>query len=276
MKTASSMMGVDKTMHPASSAAQESHNTNSYDQNEFWDAFLPDIQNAKAQIIISSPFFTTRRIKLLAKELANLTSRGVVVCLFVQSPGSKYPGSQQEEIDFAIEREESNSALRVLQMLKVHVTFLKRIHEKFALIDDDILWEGSLNIMSHYNTHEHMRRWMSKKEAAAVRKKYQLNMCAQCVSNAANCVPRNEGSASGAGDLLSMRRRELGISQRQLGEKCGITQSRVWQIEAGANLSFCRLKMITEQLELGVVLVPNLFVPAVAEFIRRMENGVER
>ena len=33
------------------------------------------------------------------------------------------------------------------------------MHHKIAIIDDSIAWEGSLNILSHWGSGEHMRRF---------------------------------------------------------------------------------------------------------------------
>jgi hypothetical protein len=259
----------------SSSARRTPEDSSVYNQSEFWQVFNNDLQNAKAQVIISSPFFSSRQVKALAKDLRRLTNRGVVVCLFVQSPAGKTASSQQQEIDFAIEQEERELALRILQLVSVHVTFVKNIHEKFAIIDGSILWEGSLNIMSFFNTNEHMRRWSNKKEAAAIREKYRLDSCTQCMSNAANSVIRGDGSVSGAGNLLRMHRTRLGLSQRQLAAKSRIAQSRVWQAESGENLTLGCLRKLTQQLELELVLVPKLFAPTVADFVRRLDDSLE-
>ena len=45
---------------------------------------------------------------------------------------------------------------------------MKGIHQKVAIIDDRICWEGSLNILSFANSRELMRRFESRIEAQAI------------------------------------------------------------------------------------------------------------
>jgi len=52
---------------------------------------------------------------------------------------------------------------KTLEEWGVIVVHKQRMHEKLIFIDDTILWEGSLNPLSHSDTAEHMERRVSKK-----------------------------------------------------------------------------------------------------------------
>jgi len=47
------------------------------------------------------------------------------------------------------------------QLLSMVVKVIQRsnMHQKIAILDNEIAWEGSLNILSHRDTEEHMRRF---------------------------------------------------------------------------------------------------------------------
>lgn len=54
--------------------------------------------------------------------------------------------------------EEQKEVVDYLKEIGVDVMFKRRLHEKVALIDKNIIWYGSLNILSHRNTTEVMFR----------------------------------------------------------------------------------------------------------------------
>ena len=56
---------------------------------------------------------------------------------------------------------QAEEAVRRLQELDVRVMYTVKHHRKLAIIDDEILWEGSLNILSQNDSCEIMRRSVS-------------------------------------------------------------------------------------------------------------------
>ncbi len=64
-------------------------------------------------------------------------------------PISSHSGVMEEEASFVVE---------ALRESGVVVIQRSKMHQKIALIDRKIAWEGSLNILSHRDTGEHMRR----------------------------------------------------------------------------------------------------------------------
>ena len=55
-------------------------------------------------------------------------------------------------------RHEAEQALATLQAIGVQVIFTSSHHRKIAIVDRNILWEGSLNILSQNKSLEVMRR----------------------------------------------------------------------------------------------------------------------
>jgi len=62
-----------------------------------------------------------------------------------------------------------------LQELGVRVLFTVKHHRKIAVIDREIFYEGSLNILSYYDSCEIMRRTVSASEAETLIKFIGLN-----------------------------------------------------------------------------------------------------
>lgn len=121
---------------------------------EDFDRYLrPDLGGAKRQIVIYSPFLTESRLSLLEPQFKAATERGV--CLYVVTK----PYCDRSKREVSRYRLLENS----LHEWGVVVIHKRGMHEKLIFIDDDILWEGSLNPLSFRDTVEHMERRVSKK-----------------------------------------------------------------------------------------------------------------
>lgn len=57
-----------------------------YYQNTFYTAFERDLRHCKQELIIESPFITTRRIKVLLPLMARLRKRGVSIVVNTRNP----------------------------------------------------------------------------------------------------------------------------------------------------------------------------------------------
>jgi len=118
-----------------------------YDQNRFYKAFTCDLKHAKSYVLIESPFITIRRLDTLLPTLQKLCVKGVKVIVNTKP---------LEEHDTLLYRQ-ALQAISSLQEIGVTVLMTVGHHRKIAVIDD-ILWEGSLNILSQNDSCEVMRR----------------------------------------------------------------------------------------------------------------------
>jgi phosphatidylserine/phosphatidylglycerophosphate/cardiolipin synthase-like enzyme len=123
-----------------------------YDQDSFYDAFTKDLKNAKSQVIIESPFMTTRRVNLLIPMFITLRKCGVQLVINTKPIDEHEPGLYAQ----------AEQAIAMLQVLGVLVLFTGGHHRKLAIIDREVVWEGSLNILSQNDSCEIMRRIESK------------------------------------------------------------------------------------------------------------------
>jgi Rad3-related DNA helicase len=122
-----------------------------YDQNGFYRALINDLNQAENRVVIESPFLTKKRVTSLFPTLKKLTKNNVKVIV-----NTKPLDEQSLEL-----HNQAYWSIAKLQSLGVLVLFTTGHHRKLAIIDDEILWEGSLNILSQNDSCELMRRIVS-------------------------------------------------------------------------------------------------------------------
>ncbi len=126
-----------------------------HDEKTFYKQFTHDLLEARQEVIIESPFITYRRLELLKPVFEKLISRGVEVFVMTRHP-------HEHDIDMA---EQAEAGIRYFEGLGVQVLLCDgNHHRKLAMIDREILWEGSLNILSQSHSREFMRRMGSKNQ----------------------------------------------------------------------------------------------------------------
>jgi phosphatidylserine/phosphatidylglycerophosphate/cardiolipin synthase-like enzyme len=127
--------------------------TRLYDERMFYQAFIQDLRLAQHEVIIESPYLTCRRANELSPIFKKLIKKGVKVRL-----NTRFPGHHDEYL-----RIQAWTALKNLKAIGVQVKLCNDYrHRKLAIIDETVLWEGSLNIMSQNNSREVMRRTNSE------------------------------------------------------------------------------------------------------------------
>ena len=135
--------------------------TDLFDERDFYKKFTADISHAKHAIIIESPYMTERRTKQLYRHLHRAQRRGVEIKVYTREPAHH---------DVFL-KSESWKAITLLRNAKVRVFACADMrHRKIAIIDGEILWEGSLNILSQSRSREIMRRTVSKDLAMQMQK----------------------------------------------------------------------------------------------------------
>lgn len=122
-----------------------------YDQTTFYGAFLRDLDMCQQELIIESPFITTKRMNMLLPTLERLRRRDVRVIINTRDP-AEHNG---------IYRDQATNAVGTMQSLGIVVLYTGGHHRKLAVIDRQTVWEGSLNILSFADSCEIMRRMTS-------------------------------------------------------------------------------------------------------------------
>jgi phosphatidylserine/phosphatidylglycerophosphate/cardiolipin synthase-like enzyme len=124
-------------------------------QDNFYDVFAKDLLRAEHEVIIESPFISFKRISYLFPIFRKLIGRKAHVVVNTK------PLDEQDP-DYGWQAEK---CIAMLQELGVEILITGGHHRKLAIIDRQILYEGSLNILSQNDSCEIMRRIYSEQLA---------------------------------------------------------------------------------------------------------------
>ena len=124
-----------------------------YNELTFYNQFIKDLLKAKEEVIIESPYLTTKRLKILIPIFTKLKKRNVRVFIITRDP------KEHDEMM----AEQSEAGICFFESAGHQVLLVNgRHHRKLAMIDRKVLWEGSLNILSQTYSRELMRRIESR------------------------------------------------------------------------------------------------------------------
>jgi phosphatidylserine/phosphatidylglycerophosphate/cardiolipin synthase-like enzyme len=126
-----------------------------YDQDSFDTVFLNDIQHCRKSLLIESPFIRIKRVYALMPILSKLRKRGIHIVVNTRGPA-------EHDAEYQKQAEQS---ITMMQNMGIVILYTVKHHRKLAVIDRSTLWEGSLNILSYYDSCEIMRRTVSPIEA---------------------------------------------------------------------------------------------------------------
>jgi hypothetical protein len=98
-----------------------------------------DMENAKTSIVVFSGFVTQERAAQMGDLFRQKIARGVKVRCVTRPPNR----------NGTIPEEQGRTALAALESLGVTIDLRNDIHEKVVLVDNTIVWFGSLNPLSH-------------------------------------------------------------------------------------------------------------------------------
>lgn len=127
----------------------KTYSTSLHDEKTFYKAFIKDLEQCQSEVIIESPFITSDRMMTLRPILNKLYDRGIKVFIITRDPREHNEGYE----------EQSENEIEALEALGIQVLLCTgNHHRKLAIIDRQILWEGSLNILSQIKSREIMRR----------------------------------------------------------------------------------------------------------------------
>jgi ssDNA-binding Zn-finger/Zn-ribbon topoisomerase 1 len=119
-----------------------------FTEGTFYPTFLKDLGRARESIVILSPFATERGTGRWADPVRAAIARGVRVRILTRPADDSVAGNADDVAEL----------VHSMRDLGVAVDLRAGMHEKIAILDGRILWHGSLNILSHRDTHESMLR----------------------------------------------------------------------------------------------------------------------
>jgi len=98
-----------------------------------------DMENAKQSIVVFSAFITQERAAQMGDLFRQKIAGGVKVRCITRPPNR----------NGTIPEEQGRTALKALEALGVGIDLRNDIHEKVVVVDNTIVWFGSLNPLSH-------------------------------------------------------------------------------------------------------------------------------
>jgi len=119
-----------------------------FDKSNFLPVYTNDILNAKREILIVSPFVTKRRTLQMMQHLRIALENKVRVIVITRTIGDfndKNASALQDALD-------------ILKDAGVSLIYKSNIHQKYAVIDQRIVWYGSINLLSFGSAEESIMR----------------------------------------------------------------------------------------------------------------------
>jgi superfamily II DNA or RNA helicase len=119
-----------------------------FNNTNFLPVYHNDMMNAAQEAVIVSPFVTRRRAWQMLPNLEAALAKRVSVVV-VTRPTNAYKDKDRPALE---------ETLASLQGSGVRLLFKANIHQKFAVIDQKIVWYGSINLLSYGSAQESIMR----------------------------------------------------------------------------------------------------------------------
>lgn len=131
-----------------------------YDNESYSKTYERDLLEANNNIVISSPGINEKKVKRIIELLQSRQEVGVSVVVITLRPES-YPEKRVEKTRELINQLIENG---------IKVSQESLMHEHYAIIDDEIVWYGSMNLLSGEKEDDNLMRVVSKEIAQEIMK----------------------------------------------------------------------------------------------------------
>lgn len=109
-----------------------------FDKNSFQPVFLNDLASARKEIVIVSPFMKPSRVRQTLQHIYRASINGAAITV-VTRPPEDFTGESSRT---------ANELIQLLNSAGMKVVFKSKMHQKYAIIDQKIVWYGSVNFLS--------------------------------------------------------------------------------------------------------------------------------
>ena len=134
----------------------QKQNTNAiFDMGSYEKVFERDLLEANREIVISSPGLNLNKVNVFVKLIKRRQEEGVKVTVVTLNPEG-YPEGKVED---------TKNLVKILENCAVKVKLQDYMHEHFAIIDGEIVWYGSMNLLSRARADDNLIRVESKDAA---------------------------------------------------------------------------------------------------------------
>jgi len=150
---------------PTPSQTQKHDSGTLFTERNFYAQLFQDIKTVKERLIILSPFLSIRRSSMFMDYFQDMIRRGIEIRIDTR-PIEQQVGEMANQAD---------AVIRQLESIGAKVIERRGMHQKVAILDNAIAWEGSLNILSHRDTGEQMRRFEGPSAIEEIIKNLELD-----------------------------------------------------------------------------------------------------
>ena len=131
----------------------EKQNANTiFDIDSYEKVYEKDLLEANKEIIISSPGINHAKLDAFVKLINQRQEDGIKLTVITLNP----EGYPEEKI------EDTKRLVEILKNCGIRVKLQEHMHEHFAIIDDEIVWYGSMNFLSRAKADDNLMRVKSK------------------------------------------------------------------------------------------------------------------
>lgn len=169
----------------------------------FLPLFSRDLNTAKSKVSIHSPWLAVPRVSKFMECFKGLIEKGIAVYVHTWD-SSRHQGHMAEQSRLVMQM------LREIGVSVIEEAVGPKKHFKTAIIDNRILWDGSLNILSHRDTEEHMWRYEGTQAVEQIIRDLNLNECSATGHSTENKVgklfPDHKQMATSDADSLDLEK----------------------------------------------------------------------
>ena len=134
----------------------EKQNANTiFDIDSYEKVYAKDLLEANKEIFISSPGLNYAKVDAFVKLIKHRQEDGVKLTVITLNP----EGYPEEKI------EDTKRLVEILKNCGIRIKLQEHMHEHFAIIDDEIVWYGSMNLLSRAKVDDNLMRVKSKDAA---------------------------------------------------------------------------------------------------------------
>lgn len=131
----------------------EKQETNAiFDSDTYSSVYEQDLQEAKSEIVISSPTLGANKVYRMIKLLKERMEIGVKVTIVTWHPDAYKYGREEHRVEL----------MEVLRNTGFHMELMDEHCEHYAVIDNEIVWYGSMNLLSKDDVEDNIMRVMNK------------------------------------------------------------------------------------------------------------------
>jgi len=127
-----------------------------YDAGNYIDVFEQDLIEAEKKIVISSPEINIEKIERLIFLMKNKQEAGVHIVVITTEPECIFYGSPDV----------CNELVEELKLAGIIVKLKEEVEEHFAVIDDELVWHGGMNLLGKEDVWDNLMRIKNHQVAA--------------------------------------------------------------------------------------------------------------